>query len=125
MIAEHLRNNKLLYAGIAIFAGLTSFGGYARLWEYRQPKIEIKNAILSEVKPYHSHNELHWSYSGNRIYIVGENRIIDFPSGNWDNTVQAGDSVDLIVRKSFPLFGDELDGLYIDDHKKSSSSKVR
>ena len=91
---------------------------YARIWERMQPSQEINGAIVRSIKPYHhGGGDLHWTTRGNRIYIEGEDRPIDFPSKNWDDTVKEGDVVDLVVRKSFPLFKDELDGLSIDDHK--------
>jgi hypothetical protein len=114
---ENIRKSIGVYATIGTFVGLASFLGYARIWEYRQPKQEIRNAIVTDIKPYYYRNELHWSTSGNRIFIESEKRPIDFPSDNWDKTVEKGDSVDLVVRRSFPLFGDELDGIHIDDHK--------
>jgi hypothetical protein len=59
------------------------------------------------IKPYSSDNDLHWSLRGYRTKIEGENRVIDFPSKHWDETVREGDAVAITVRKSFPLFGDE------------------
>lgn len=114
---ENFQKEKGLYIALTAFAGLAAFGGYARFWEYRQPTEEIKHAIVQEIKPYYYRSEVHSSISGNRIYIEGEKRPIDFPSDKWDKTVKAGDSVDLVVRRSFPLFGDELDGIQIDVHK--------
>lgn len=101
------------------FCVLVFLGAYARIWEVRQPKRHISNKIVRSFEPYSSTNELHWSFRGFKVYIVGESRPIDFPLKNWDNSVQEGDTVDLVVRHSYEWFGskDELDGLHIDDHK--------
>ena len=104
------------YAVIAVLVGVSAFGGYTKYWESRQPKQIINSAIVREIEPYYnSGGDLHWSSSGNRILIEGENRPINFPEKNWDNTVQESDTIDLIIRRSY--FGNELDGLKIDDHK--------
>ena len=105
------------YLALVMFTGITGFGGYAKIWEHKQPKEEIKNAIIKEIHPYYHRNELHWPFRGNGIYVEGESKLIDFPSNKWDNTIKVGDSVDMIVRKNFPLFGEELDGLQINDYK--------
>jgi hypothetical protein len=112
--------NKVIYFGvICSFCILILLGAYARIWEKLQPTQHITKTILRSFEPYSSTNELHWSYRGFKVYIVGEDRPIDFPLKNWDTSVQEGDTVDLIVRQSFQWFGfkDELDGLLIDDHK--------
>lgn len=117
---EHFKENvgKYAIAGIlTAFAGLTVLGVYAKTWEYRQPKQPIENARVLSIEPRSSTNDLHWTSKGYRLQIEGENRVIDFPVKNWDDTVKEGDSVDLVVRRSFPLFGNELDGIQIDDHK--------
>lgn len=102
---------------ISVVGTLYALGGYARIWEYRQPKQSITQAEILSIGPYSSHNELHWSSKGNRVRTRGEDRVIDFPLKNWDKTVRVGDSVDLVVRRSFPLFGNELDGISINDYK--------
>ena len=112
----NFKKNKGLCIALTAFTGFIAFNGYARIWEYRQPTEEIKNTIVREIRPYYVRSEM-GSFRGNKLYIEGEDRFIDFPSGKWDKTVKTGDSVDLVVRRSFPLFGDELDGIHIDDHK--------
>ena len=104
----------ILYPLISTIVSLASVGWYGLFWEKRQPKEQMSGRIKL-IEPYQNHNDLHWSSNGYRIFIEGEDRPIDFPRKNWDDTVREGDSVDLIVRRSF--FGDELDGLSIDDHK--------
>lgn len=110
-------------AAIAGLVAVVGIVGGPRYWESRQLKQEIEGAVVRHIEPYpyNTHGgDLHWSLRGNRIFIEGENRVIDFPQSRWDETVQEGDSVDLIVRQSFPWGGlaNELDGLYINnDHK--------
>lgn len=109
---------RYVLTGVVIVgAGLLALGAYARIWEYRQPRQQIERARVLSIEPYSAHNDLHWTSEGYRIRINGEGRVIDFPVKNWDDSVREGDSVDLVVRRSFPLFGNELDGIQIDDHK--------
>lgn len=95
---------------------LIILGAFARIWEWQQPKQHLRCKIIS-IKPYSSHGDLHWTSQGYRIQVEGEERVIDFPSKHWDDTVKEKNTVEMTVRKSFPLFGNELDGLHIDDHK--------
>ena len=105
---------KYLTLGLFCFVGgLLALGMYAKIWEWQQPKQHIPRTKVVSIKPYSSDNDLHWSIRGYRTKIEGENRVIDFPSKHWDETVREGDAVAITVRKSFPLFGDELDGLNI------------
>lgn len=99
------------------FAGAIALGAYARIWEYRQPEQLIENARVISIEPYSAHNDMHWTFRGYRIRVYGKDVAIDFPLKNWDDTVAVGDSIDLVVRKNFPLFGSELDGISLDDHK--------
>lgn len=115
-----MENKFITYSLITVASALICFCSYAKIWEMKQPKQEIKNAVVESIEKYYNKGgDLHWSSKGNRIKINGENRLIDFPQKKWDNTVKEGSSIDLIVRKSFPWFGalDELDGLYINDYK--------
>ena len=100
--------------GSFCFVGvLFTLGMYAKIWEWQQPKQHIPRTKVVSIKPYSSDNDLHWSLRGYRIQIESEERVIDFPSKHWDETVREGDAVAMTVRKSFPLFGDEFDGLDI------------
>ncbi|RLE43304.1 hypothetical protein DRJ48_01330 [Candidatus Woesearchaeota archaeon] len=109
---------KCVIGGVlAIATGFSAIGIYARIWEARQPTRLIEGARVVSIEPYSFYNDLHWNAKGYRIKVEGLELMIDFPERAWDKTVQVGDSVDLIVRKSFPLFGDEYDGLRIDDHE--------
>ena len=106
--------------GLIILVGIfTCLGASARIWEVIQPKQYLLRAKVQSIERYCYTNDIHWSSNGYRIYIVGENKPIDFSLKNWDSTVHRGDVVDTVVRRSFPWFGlkDELDGLSIDDHK--------
>jgi hypothetical protein len=92
-------------------------GAFARIWEWQQPKQHISGAKIISIEPYSFHSDLHWTSQGYRIQVEGEERVIDFPSKHWDDTVEENNTVEMTVRKSFFLFGNELDGLHIDDHK--------
>lgn len=109
----------IAYGGGIFFAALIGIASYARIWEYKQPKKNISGASITSIESYRRSGDLHWSVTGNRIFIEGEPRPIDFPDKKWDDTVQEGDTVDLVVRRSFHWFGlaNELDGLSIDDYK--------
>jgi len=95
----------------------TVFFGYVKIWEYNQPKQKISKAVVSSIESYEYTNDLHFSSRGKKIYIAGKDESIIFPLKHWDDTVGEGDTIDLVVRKSFPLFGNKLDGLIIDDYK--------
>lgn len=119
MAIKNYKSNFGFYMKAAIItaaAGVIALGAYARIWEYGQPKQAIENAKVLSVESYANHSDLHWTSRGYRIRIEGESRVIDFPLKNWDDTVREGDSIDVVVRASFP-FGNELDGIKMDDHK--------
>ena len=114
-------------------------GIYSRIWEAAQPKQHIRAQVIS-IEPYSILNDLHWSAKGYRIYIVGEERPIDFRARNWDPAVFSGDSAHFVVRQSFTWFGlkNELDGLCVlidvklkvfsdvsPDHPQSSTGHLR
>ena len=112
----------VIYVIIALSGILFSLGAYAMIWEALQPEQHLSNMKISSIEQYVSSSDLHWSLRGYRVYVVGEHRPIDFPLKNWDNTLQIGDTLDLVVRRSFPWFGlkDELDGLSIKTKKVES-----
>ena len=102
------------------FIGVAGLGAYARIWESRQPEREIKNVIVENITPYEHANDIHWDSKGFLVFIKGEKMPIDVPSKNIhclkeDYPIKEKDMVNLIVRRSFPLFGDELDGLYLEN----------
>lgn len=105
---------KYLTLGLSLFVvAILLLGMYAKIWEWQQPKQQIPYAMVLSIKPYSADNDLHWTSKGYRINLAGEGRVIDFPSKHWDETVREGDTVVVTVRKSFPLFGNELDGLSV------------
>jgi hypothetical protein len=113
------RAQYIAYGLIAVLGVLISLGAYARIWETKQPKQYVSKAKVRSIEQYSYTNDLHWSLRGYRLHIVGVDRAIDFSSKNWDNTVQGGDTIEAVARRSFPWCGlkDGLDGLSIDDHK--------
>lgn len=115
------RGRKYAIYGLVLVGGaLFTLGAYAKIWEYFQPKEKISNAVVLSIKPYYSTNDVHWSSTGNRLSVDKDQRPIDFPKKKWDPEVEEGDSVDLVVRRSFPVFGlkdEELDGLSIEKSK--------
>jgi hypothetical protein len=105
---------KYLTLGLCfLVVAMLLLGMYAKMWEWQQPKQQVLHAKVLSIKPYSSDNDLHWTSKGFRIQLEGEERVVDFPLKYWDKTVREGDSVTMTVRKSFPLFGNELDGLSI------------
>ena len=90
---------------------LVSLGTYSKIWESKQPEQNIPQAKVVSIEPYGSTNDLHLSSRGYRVYIAGEDRPIYIPAKKWDDTVQEGDTVDVVVSRSFPWFGliDRLD----------------
>jgi hypothetical protein len=109
----------VVFALIAMFGFVLLLGGYVRLWEAKQPRLDFPEARVQSIEPYRLTNDLHWSLKGYRVRIVGENRPIDFSAENWEKAVNVGDTVNVTVRRSFTWFGlkDELDGLSIDEHR--------
>ena len=121
----------VIYGIIALLGISPSLGAYARIWEELQPEQHLSNMKISSIQQYCSSNDLHWSLRGYRVRILGEYKPIDYPLENWDNTLQIGDTVNLVVRRSFQWFGfkDELDGLSIFrpqkyNHKGDKLSKI-
>jgi len=113
---------SVIYGIIALISIPISLGAYARIWEALQLEQHLSNMKISSVEPYSIPDDLHWSLRGYRVSILGESKPIDYPLKNWDNTLQIGDTVNLVVRRSFPWFGfkDELDGLSI----KAKKSRI-
>jgi hypothetical protein len=111
------RVQKYAIGVVCVASALLALSAYGRIWEHRQKKQPIYQAEVVSIEPYSSHNDLHLSSAGKRIRIKGEDAVIDFSSKDWDKTVKRGDSVDLEVRRRFPLFEDGLEGITINDHK--------
>jgi hypothetical protein len=106
----------ITYLSIIAFLGLSGLGLYSHLWESKAPKREIKNAIVTNIQPANFIGEFS-SYHGQRVSLEGEASDIYFPLRNWDSTVSVGDSVDIVAKSTFPLFGKNLEGISITDNK--------
>ncbi len=123
---EYLRKPETYIASslIVLFGAAISILTYASSWESKQPIMPISEAVIKTIDPYSNHNDLHRTSRGNRVYIEGENRPIDFPENVWnaniDSTVQEKDTTTMAVRESFSywrLLEDQLDGLFISNNK--------
>jgi len=91
---------------------LIMIGGLARIWESRQPQVELKAVTVEAVTPYYrSGGDLHWGIRGKRVQLQGVKGPVDFPARRWDSSIEVGDVADAVVRRSF--FGDQYDGLEI------------
>jgi hypothetical protein len=120
MVSERVSEgivNGMKYGITILASGALALGVYAQLWECQQPTRAITNVIVRDCPSYYTKGELHWSFHGKRLYLDGE-KAIDFSSSEWDDSIKIGDSVDVVVRKSFPLSGDTLDGMSITRHKR-------
>ena len=114
---ENKKNKAIYRIGVALLTGACLLLGYARHWESRQPEEDIADAVVTSIEHYSNDNDLHWHRRGYRITVEGRTETIDFPRRRWDNTVNLGDTVDLVVRANYPLFGrQELDGRAITDN---------
>lgn len=94
----------------------SGFLAYTRIWEWRQPSVEVQALTLESVTPYfRSGGDIHWTRRGQRVYLGGGEQApsgaVDFPAAHWDASLAAGDRVDVVVRKSY--FGDQWDGIEI------------
>jgi len=99
----------LLVTTVLMACGL---GGFARAWEWRQPELRLEAVKVDSITPYHHlGGDLHWRSSGVRVRFEGQDGVVDYPAGRWDESVRVGDTIDAVIRSSF--FGDEYDGLRI------------
>jgi hypothetical protein len=111
---------KYIPTGLVTLAiGLVNLGAYARIWEYKQPKQSIENAQVLDIQQYHYSNDLYWTSNGCKIRIDKLEGLIDFKEKNWDNAIRKGDSIDLVFKKGFPLFGKMSYGIKINAHQPS------
>lgn len=106
------RNNRNYFSVGIITLAVGTFGllGYGKIWEYRQPKQQISNAVVTEVKPYCIHGEI-WPSTGTYVYVAGQEKPIDFISKNLGAKLKKGDTADIVVRKKHSIFGSGLEGL--------------
>jgi hypothetical protein len=103
---------------------LMTVGGVARLWEWRQPLVELRAVTVEALAPYyHSGGDLHWSIRGTRVRLEGLEGPVDFPARRWDASIRVGDVADAVVRRSF--FGNEYDGLEIREAEGAPRSRER
>jgi hypothetical protein len=100
----------VLIAAVVAFLG---FLGYARIWEWRQPRVQLRNVEISSIIPYHQpgSGDLHWNLNGVRVRFRGVDLPVDYPGRSWDRALAPPDHVDAVVRRSF--FGKEFDGLAV------------
>jgi hypothetical protein len=111
------RTDPVRYWGVASLllgaAAVVGVGGYARIWEMRQPQVQLENARVISIVSYHEEagGDLHWHINGVRVHFDGVDGAVDFPSKNWDEQIAESDRVDAIIRRSF--FGSEYDGLSV------------
>ncbi|MFQ5525088.1 MAG: hypothetical protein ACE5GX_02395 [Thermoanaerobaculia bacterium] len=115
-IARGLRQRPLRWVtGMALIAAVTAgllLGTFARLWEWRQPRLELTAVtVVSAERYYSSGGDLHWSWRGMRVRFSGLDEVVDFPERRWNNHIGVDDSVDVVIRRSF--FGEEYDGLSV------------
>lgn len=97
---------------VSIALALMTVGGVARVWEWRQPQVQLTGVTVEAVVPYYqSGGDLHWSIRGTRVQLQGLDGPVDFPEKQWNASIRAGDLADAVIRRSF--FGDEYDGLEI------------
>jgi hypothetical protein len=87
-------------------------GGFARVWEWRQPELVLERVKVASITPYSRlGGDLRWRSRGVRVRFEGQDGVVDYPAGRWDESVTVGDTIDAVIRNSF--FGDEYDGLQI------------
>jgi hypothetical protein len=92
---------------------VAAFVAYALHWEQKTEKA-IPNAKIVSLQQY---KRLGYKVikKGYTIHIEGQDKPIEVPLCNWDNTVKKGDTVDLVVRREF--LSDRVQAISIDDHK--------
>jgi len=113
--------SALKAALLAALLALSGTGLWARVWEIHQPRLQLEAVTVLATRPYYTNGiELHWSLTGTRVRLAGVEGPVDFANQRWDPSLEAGDTVDVVLRKSF--FGDEYDGLAVSRTSPSSSS---
>jgi hypothetical protein len=100
----------VLVALVLCFWGLLI---YARLWEARQPRVQLDNVQVVSIVPYGQPGggDVHWHLNGVRVRFAGLPEPVDYPSNSWDAGVTRSEHVDAVIRRSF--FGHEYDGLSV------------
>ncbi|MDH3745936.1 MAG: hypothetical protein OES47_12620 [Acidobacteriota bacterium] len=115
-MARGVRERPFRWVGGMLTVGIVTaallLGAFARLWEWRQPQLEHAGVTVSKTVGYYSSGgDIHWSRKGMRVHLDGVDGVVDFPARHWDPSVQEGDTVDVVIRRSF--FGNQYDGLAI------------
>jgi hypothetical protein len=96
-------------------------GGFARVWEWRQPELALDGVKVASITPYSRlGGGLHWRWRGVHVCFEGQDGVVDYPAARWDESVTVGDTIDAVIRNSF--FGDEYDGLQISGSSLDAAS---
>jgi len=99
-------------------------GGSARVWEWSQPELELEGVKVASITPYQGlGSDFHWGSRGVRVRFEGQDGVVDYPAGRWDEEVGVGDTINAVIRSSF--FGDEYDGLQISELSLDAASQAR
>jgi hypothetical protein len=68
-----------------LLAGVVAGG--ARLWEWRKPELELEGARVASIVPYdRMGGDLQWQWRGVRVRFEGQDGVIDYPAGRWDES---------------------------------------
>jgi hypothetical protein len=123
-LARGLRERPLRWlAGMLASAALAAavlLGLFAHVWEWRQPRLELTGMTIAAASPYyHPGGDLGWSRSGARVRLETVEGTVDFLARRWDGDLRVGDTVNVVIRRSF--FGHEYDGLAVSRHDGAES----
>jgi hypothetical protein len=100
-----------LLAAAAVVVGLL-LGAAGLVWEAWQPEVRLSGVEVTAAEPYYQRGgDLGWSRRGVRVRVESVEGSVDFPARRWRRDVQAGEAVDVVVRRN--LFGGGYDGLAI------------
>jgi hypothetical protein len=124
-VRRAFKANPLAWSvGTALVASVLlacAVGVFARVWEWRQPELELDGVTVTSITPYSRlGGELHWRSRGVRVRFEGRDGVVDYPAGRWDESVTVGDTIDAVIRSSF--FGDEYDGLRVSGSPPDAAS---
>jgi hypothetical protein len=109
---------KVPYFGLLVYSAFLALPIGVASWEYKQPVREFKGANVTDVQFYGGRNEFGldpWY----QVRVEESKKPINFSWEDWDPTVKTGDKVDIAAKPRIPVpvFGDDLTGISIDDHK--------
>ncbi|MEE9562938.1 MAG: hypothetical protein V3W50_07710, partial [Thermoanaerobaculia bacterium] len=84
-------------ARTVVFLVALAMTGYAavwHLWEWRQPKIDIHDAVVTAIEAHQLRiDELPWRIGGVRVHLTGVEGGVDFRENQWDGSIAIGDHV--------------------------------